>query len=1072
MPASPRRPAAILVLSAALTAASASAAPPDAGEFFEREVRPLLTTHCLNCHGDKKAKGDLRLNSRENLLRGGENGPAAVPGQPDQSRLIQAIRYTDLTLKMPPKGRMSDREVAALTRWVKDGLVWPAATAASSSAAEARHWSFQPVRSVTPPPVHDAAWVRNDIDRFILAGLEANGLRPAPPADRRTLIRRATFDLTGLPPTPEEVEAFVNDPAPDAFARVIDRLLASPAYGERWGRHWLDLVRYTDSFDSRGIGGAGDCSEAWRYRDWVIRAFNEDRPYDRFVRDQVAGDLSGTPEGTVATGMLAIGNWGGGDADKEKLLTDIADDQVDVVCRTFLGLTVACARCHDHKFDPIPTADYYGLAGIFFSTHILPSVGPKTDGPPMLRIPIDSPEERRRREERAARIKELEKRSQAARESHSKALADQLRPHTVDYVLAAWDYEHRPADQRGLGLAEFAAKRGLHAFALRRWLDRLGLGDDRLLDRPIRDVNGRAGVHGWNGGADTPSMLINTTAQEQAILTFKLPPRSVSVHPGPTGPVVLTWTSPVSAFVSVKGRLADGDSTCGDGVAWALDLRRAGGRAELASGDIPNGGSQSLTEGSRASALAGVKVEPGDRLELLVLPKATHFCDTTVVNLTITTADGSQSWDVARDLTGAPTMSNPQGPWRVADAAGRGRAKANPAVRAWQGAAAAAHDRAALESAAKALAAAIPFTDADNPFRIAEPADEAALPAEARAELQRLRADLDAVRKTPEPPPLFANGAQEGGVPGSPQAGVHDVRVHIRGRYDRLGDPVPRHFPVVLAGEKQPAITQGSGRRELADWLTRPDHPLTARVMVNRIWQHHFGAALVRTPSNFGKLGEKPTHPELLDFLAGEFVRGGWSVKRMHRLMMLSATYQQASRGREPPEKDPDNRLFGRMERHRLEAEAVRDSLLAVAGRLDRTTGGPADRDFNRPRRTVYQITVRSDRSGFGPLFDAADPTAPAEQRTESTVAPQALFLLNHPFARDQAKAMAKRLLSEKAADDAGRIDRAYRLAYGRPPTAEEVRVGRELLGPKPDEAAWAAYCQVLLCANEFLFVD
>jgi hypothetical protein len=298
------------------------------------------------------------------------------------------------------------------------------------------------------------------------------------------------------------------------------------------------------------------------------------------------------------------------------------------------------------------------------------------------------------------------------------------------------------------------------------------------------------------------------------------------------------------------------------------------------------------------------------------------------------------------------------------------------------------------------------------------------------------------------------------------------VRVHIRGRYDRLGDLVPRHFPVVLAGEKQAPITQGSGRLQLAEWLARPDNPLTARVMVNRLWQGHFGQGIVRSPSNFGKLGERPTHPELLDWLADQFVRSGWSMKTMHRLMMLSATYQQASEpDEETPKVDPDNRLLGRMNRRRLEAEEVRDNLLAVAGRLDPSLGGPATRDFNSPRRTLYQMTVRSDRSGFGPLFDVADPTAPADHRNVSTVAPQALFLMNHPFAKEQAKVLARRIIAGTGSD-AGRIGRAYVLLYGRPPTEEEVKIGLALLGSAANEAAWAEYCQVLLCANEFVYID
>ncbi len=762
---------ALLAAIALAAPAHAEAPAPAAAEFFEKEVRPLLVERCLRCHNDAKARGGLRLNSRAAVLKGGNAGPAVLVGKPEASLLIQAILHGE-ALKMPPKEKLKDREIETLTRWVSLGLPWPeGATLAAPSDAkfvitdeQRRFWAWQPVKVVPPPSVRHSTWARCDLDRYILAGLEAKGLKPAPPADRRALIRRATFDLTGLPPAPAAIDAFLADHSPDAFAKVVGRLLASPEYGQRWGRRWLDVVRYTDSFDARGLGGQGDCSEAWRYRDWVVDAFNRDLPYDQFVIRQIAGDIAppspgaATPglDGVVATGMLAIGNWGGGDADKDKLLTDIADDQIDVVSKAFLGVTLSCARCHDHKFDPFSQEDYYGLAGIFFSTHILPDVGKKTDGPPMLFIPIGSKEEQEKYRQYEARLADLEK-----------------------------------------------------------------------------------------------------------------------------------------------------------------QLKAAGGK------------------------------QPG-------------------------------------------TM--------------------------------------------------------------------------------KLAAEIDALKKS-APPLTVANGAQEGGVPGSPHAGFHDVRVHIRGRYDRLGDLVPRRFPTILAGEKQPQITEGSGRLQLARWLASADNPLTARVMVNRIWQGHFGQGIVRSPSNFGKLGERPTHPELLDWLADQFVRGGWSVKKMHRLMMLSATYQQASEpDAETLKADPDNRLFGHMNRRRLEAEEVRDSLLAVSGRLDPALGGKATRDFNSPRRTLYQMTVRSDRSGFGPLFDVADPTAPADHRNVSTVAPQALFLMNHPFAREQAKGLARRLAAGQGSD-AERIGRAYVLLYGRPATEEEVKVGLALVGAG-GEAAWAEYCQVLLCANEFVYMD
>ncbi len=1089
----------VLFLVALAAPARAQAANPSADEFFEKEVRPLLVERCLKCHGDQKPKGGLQLTSRAAVLKGGDTGPAAVVGKPEQSLLIQAVRQTG-DLKMPPKETLPEREVQALARWVAMGLPWPqgAALVAPSgkklvmTEEQRRFWAWQPVKVVPPAPVRDTGWARSDLDRYVLARLGAKGLRPARPADKRTLIRRATFDLIGLPPTPAAIDAFLKDDSPEAFARVIDRLLASPEYGQRWGRHWLDVVRYTDSFDARILGGAGsemDCSEAWRYRDWVVDAFNRDLPYDQFVKEQIAGDLlpAAQPAGTVATGMLALGNWGGGDADKDKLLTDIADDQVDVVSKAFLGVTLSCARCHDHKFDPFSQADYYGLAGIFFSTHILPNVGPKTNGPPMLRIAVSSKEDREKRQRYQARLAALEKQQRAATEEQYAAFAKAQAPQTARYLMAAWAYQNRPPREAGLTLDEFAKQRGLLPFALRGWLDRLGAGEYRLMTKAVRDVAGKAGVHAWRGEADCPNVVVNTTDNDVAILTFRLPRKSVSVHPGPNNGVAVGWKSPITGRVRLSGRVIDADPVGGDGIAWIIDHRAPDGRRELASGAIPNGGRQKFADGKGAVNLAAVEVKAGDSIELLVLPKENYGYDTTVVELFIATADGRWAWDLARDLTDDPHQGNPHrdrlghdAVWHFYDMADSNRARRPPAadaaLTAW-------HRAVAEVSAGKATAADLERVARDyqktfdpagpgSPFRIRDRADERYLPEPARAALAKLAAELDALKKNPPPPEIMVHGAQEGGVPGSPHAGVHDVRVHIRGRYDRLGELVPRHFPVVLAGEKQAPITQGSGRLQLAEWLARPDNPLTARVMVNRLWQGHFGQGIVRTPSNFGKLGERPTHPELLDWLADQFVRSGWSMKAMHRLMMLSATYQQPSEPDEATLKaDPDNRLFGRMNRRRLEAEEVRDNLLAVSGRLDPSLGGKATRDFNSPRRTLYQMTVRSDRSGFGPLFDVADPTAPADHRNVSTVAPQALFLMNHPFAKEQAKALAQRIAAGKGSD-AEKVGRAYVLLYGRPPTAEEVQIGLDLLGPAANEAAWAEYCQVLLCANEFVYVD
>ncbi len=1068
---------AAVLLAAGPAAADDPAAPSaDDAAFFESEIRPLLADKCWGCHGREKTKGGLTLTSRAALLNGGDSGPAAEPGRPTESLLIDAIAYVDEP-KMPPDGKLSDSEIAALTQWVERGLPWPGSAEPSAEAtapvaaidpAARNFWSLRPIADPAPPVVRNESWPRSDLDRFLLAKLEAAGRSPAPPADRRTLIRRATFDLIGLPPTPEEVEAFVGDARTDdeAFAAVVDRLLASPRYGERWGRHWLDLMRYADSHDARiaGQDNVMDINDAWRYRDWVIGAFNRDLPYDRFVQMQVAGDLLPTDppgevnvEGIVATGALAIGNWGGGDADKEKLLTDIADDQVDLVGRAFLGLTIACARCHDHKFDPIAQRDYYALAGIFFSSHILPDVGPKTNGPPMLRIPLET---KARQAERAAhdeKSKALDARFATSRDRHARALAIARRPESGRYVAAALGAE----SAEGLDLALVA-----------RWQAALGLGSGRLLDKPSPAVLGRAGVVGWVGDGVMASLTVNTNPAAETLLTFTLPARSVSVHPGPRSAAVVEWTSPVAGRVALNGRLADGDPVGGNGVTWALDHRRLAGTTRLAGGDLANGGASDL--------IAEAELAVGDRLRLTVDPKGEYSFDTTTVALTVAAADGTTVADLTTDLLREPLAGNPHadsagraGAWRFEDA---GPLAADPAaepVRAlWTQVAPSGSEigPAELARAATEFAARFDLEDARSPFWPGTEADEAALPTEARAELAGLRSELAAHQATAPPPVEFAQGVQEGGVPESPHAGVHDVKIHIRGSYSRLGPVVPRGFPGVLASADDPTIGPGgSGRLELAEWLTRPGNPLVARVMANRLWQHHFGEGLVRTPGNFGKLGEAPDAPELLDWLATRLVENGWSLKTMHREIMRSSAYRQSSVAAPG---DPENRLFGRQNRRRLEAEALRDALLIVAGRLDPAMGGPAVRDLANPRRSVYLMTIRSERSGFGPLFDAADPTAIVDRRGSSTVAPQALFLLNSPMALDLAGAFAERVLEGPAADPRTRIARAYTLAYGRPPTADEVAIGLELVGDAGDERAWTEYAQVLLCANEFLYID
>ena len=1102
--------------------------------FFETKVRPVLLERCAACHGDKQQAGGLRLDTAEGLVKGAASGAVVVGKDVEKSALLRAVHY-DSKIKMPPTGRLPADEIAALTEWVRRGASWPAAkslpTAATLpggfTAAQRKFWAFQPVKRSAVPSVKNSAWVKNPIDAFLLARLEPKGLKPAPPADKRTLIRRAAFDLTGLPPTPEEVQTFLADKSPGAYAKLVDRLLASPRYGERWGRHWLDVVRYADSADARGIGTEGDFSEAWRYRDWVVDAFNRDLPYDRFVINQIAGDLlppedaasgavtklaglsSASPSrlnipGTIATGMLALGNWGNGDADKDKILTDIADDQVDVVSRGFMGLTVACARCHDHKFDPIATKDYYGLAGIFFSSHILPKLTPKGAGEIFLRIPLETKADADLRAQYAAHTTELEARIKAEATAQYAEYARTMLPQTPRYLTVAWNYAHRPAEQAGRSLADFAQAQGVQDIPLRKWLDYLGLNADyRLMTTPLRDVLNIPGIYTWRGAADCPNLTVNTTAQAHMLLTFTLPPKSVSVHPGPADGVAVEWVSPIAGTVQVTGRAADADPACGNGISWAVTHRQAAGTVELASGSFPNGGKQDFTAGKTPQNLESIAVKPGDRLQLLVLPNGDYSCDTTTVEFVIAQKGSAHVWNLTADLMDEPLRANPRadrygntGVWRFTDMAGSRRPTGTPSpeIAAWNATVGPAADPATVEKAAKEFASAFKVTDASSPFSPASEGEEGLLPAEGRTALNGLRSSLAMLRKSPPSPVVFANGVQEGGVPESPHAGVHDVKVHIRGRYDRLGDLVPRHFPSIITGDVPPPKLQGSGRLELAQWIASPSHPLTGRVIVNRVWQHHFGEGIVRTPSNFGLLGERPSHPELLDWLASAFVAPvgaespyacGWSMKRLHRLMMLSSAYQQSSDPLPPTLKtDPDNRLFGHMNRHRLEAEALRDNVLAVSGRLDTTMGGVATRDFTSGRRGLYLMTVRSDRSGYGPLFDAADSGVSVERRTVSTVAPQALFLLNNPFLLDQTHLLAQRLARSEP-QNAARIQAAYRLLYSRPATPQEIEIGlaflaraaKETLGTAKtptdgDLRPWEEYCQLLLCANEFLYID
>jgi len=759
-------------------------------DFFEKEIRPLLSEHCQSCHGERKQEGNLKLTTRESMLKGGDSGVVVRPGNPDESVLIRAVEYLG-EQKMPPKQKLADADIAKLRRWVMQGASWPESSSPAAphieetfsvTPAQKTWWAFQPVKDRVPPAVSHSVWPQNEIDQFVAAELEVHKLQPAPHANRQTWLRRVTFDVTGLPPTPEELEAFLVDQSDQAFERVIDRLLASPEYGPRWARHWLDIARYADYHDGDPKARTASCDplQAWRYRDWVVQAFNRDLPFDEFIMHQIAGDLLPDPaggefyaDGLVATTFLTNGSWDRGDADKEKMVSDMVDDNIDTIGKAFMGLTIGCARCHDHKFDPISHEDYYALAGVFYSTHILQELGIKGGEYTLNRVPL------------------------------------------VDKA--------------------YLAKR-----------------------------------------------------REQ-----------------------------LQALNEVQAKLTE------------LDKKTP---------------------------------KPPD----------------------------------------------------------------------------------------------------DDPER------------------QELVSQRDSLQSELLPEPPLAEAAAEGGTPGGLFPGIQDVPIHIRGSYTRLGPIVPRRMPSFFEGDEQPRISSGSGRRQVADWVTSKQNPLTARVIVNRVWQWHFGSGLVRTPNNFGLLSEPPSHPALLDWLASRFVEDGWSLKKLHRRILLSATYGQSSVvQRDQISADPDNLWLGRFPAHRLEAEAIRDAMLFTSGRLDFTQGGPASNDLSIDRRSLYVQTARWDRNSFAMLFDAANPDASDEKRNVSTVAPQALFLLNDSFTLAQAKHLAKRLIRDVPTDvpnfATARIQYAYRLLFNRSPTAAETVLAQQLVKdtslPDPN-TVWADLAHILLCTNEFVYID
>jgi cytochrome c553 len=915
---------------ASLLAAPAFAADPPVSrqqaEFFEQHVRPVLVEKCFGCHGPRKQKGGLRLDSRAELLKGGDDGPVVQPGDPDGSALIHAIRQDGPT-KMPPKGKLPPAAIAALTEWVKMGAPWPPAPAprTDASVATSTHWAFQPVKSPPPPIVRDTPWPLTPIDRFILARLEQNGLTPSPPADRRTLIRRVTFDLLGLPPTPDEVAAFEADTSPDAYEKLVDRLLASPHYGERWGRYWLDVARYADT---KGYVFFQESEFPWAYtyRDYVIRAFNEDLPYDRFILEQIAADqlpLGNDKHPLTALGFITVG---GRFMNNRQ---DILDDRIDVVTRGLLGLTVTCARCHDHKFDPIPSRDYYSLYGVFASCRE-PTV------PPLFAEPPQTPAY-------AAFARELDAREQKLR-AFVRAKHDELvastRNRVAEYLLTVHKMRNQPAT------------------------------DEFMLIADGNDLN--------------PKMILRWRRYLE---------RSRRVH----DPVFAPWHAlaalPEKEFAARAGKVL-------------ADLRaRPTGVNPLVLRALGEKPPQTLAEAARRYA------------DLL------HGVD--------------RHWQ--KMLRQVP--AGKPAPTRLTDA---------------------------NEEQLRQV-----FYGPDSPPNVAmNPVGDLDLLPDrpSQAKLQELRKAVESWRATGPGAPPRAMVLEDLPTP-------YEPRVFLRGNPNLPGEAVPRQFLAVLAGEHRQPFTHGSGRLDLARAIADRHNPLTARVLVNRLWLHHFGAGLVTTPSDFGLRSDPPTHAELLDYLATAFMDGGWSIKKLHRHILLSAVYRQRSDDRPDCRRlDPENRLLWRMNRRRLDFEATRDALLAVSGRLDPTVGGPPVKDLTGPsarRRTVYGFIDRLNLPGLFRTFDFPSPDATSPQRADTTVPQQALFLMNNPFITACARSLLHRPEVARQHDSEQRVECLYRFLYGRAPTAAERELARHYLAGCTDAAAaWERYVQALLLANEFVFID
>ena len=954
-----------------LLPAVASAADEATGiEFFEKNIRPVLAEHCYTCHSAnaKALKAGLLLDSRDGWKRGGDSGPAIVPGKPNDSLLIKALKYEN-GMEMPPKGKLPEEVVADFVTWIEQGAPDPRTAPAKAIARREidietgkQFWCFKPIAPPVVPSVKNKTWPLSEIDRFILAKQEATGIHPVGDADRATWLRRVSFDLIGLPQTLNEIDNFVSDSSPDAREQVVDRLLASPHFGERWGRHWLDVARFAES---SGGGRSMIFPEAWRYRDYAIRSFNDDKPFDRFVLEQLAGDLlpfdspRQQEEQLVATALLALGPTNYEEQDKLALEFDVIDEQIDTLGKALLGMTIGCARCHDHKFDPIPQRDYYALAGIFRSSHLLihDNVSKWIERP----LPMSS--------ELASAVKQHELAVADLKKQIDVVKSEEKRLAAASKKNAA-DDDDTPGTPRG--------PIDLNAFA--------GIVLDDADAKKVGDwTNSQFSKHYIGDGYSHDG----NKDKGQKTLTF-------------------SPTVPKPGVYEVRLAYNAGDSRATNVPIEILDLD--------GEHDLKINQRTPPPIDHRFVSLGKYRFDDSGQWYVLISNEGTDG-HVVVDALQLLPADGREP------------MAESRQPKPVA---------AKPTV-----------DLKELEKQFKEL-------NDHAPYRPAAMSIE-----EAKA--------------------------------------IEETNIRIRGNVHSKGDKVPRgYLQVASYGSPMIPPANASGRRELAEWITGPSNPLTARVLANRVWYHLFGVGIVRTLDNFGSTGETPSHPELLDHLASHLLRNHWSVKSLVREIVLSRTYGLSSADlkfqiSDLKSADPENRLLWRQNRRRHSAEAIRDAMLLTSDSLDRTMFGRTLRNpkqdgpnanigemtyvFDDSRRSVYTPILRNRLLELFEAFDFADPNLSIGRRNITTVPTQALYLMNSPFVMDESRDAARELLSQTNLIDEQRVVAAYRTTLGRPPTARERELALRIVtpsaeNPTPSPIAWERLFQALFASVDFRYVE